>query len=187
MTVIHVGVDSWIIQDGNYPDFEGQGAYRFALEFYPLEIQPDEEVAPGYVQCSAGGAEHLIAARVLRATPSWWVIDIGVPMYQDAAPPPWIRTGMGISGRVSVGIDPFFYAEGLKDEPTMPDLFRSWTLRSIAIETTPWEETAMPTGGKLRTRREGDRSFVLVPRTDAWEDDGGSAHYVLECELKPAG
>lgn len=41
-------------------------------------------------------------------------------------------------------------------------------------------------GQKLRTRRAGDRSFVLVPRTDAWEDDGGNAHYVLECELKPA-
>lgn len=187
MSIIHVGVDSWIIQDGNYPDFEAGGAYRFALEFYPLEIKADDEVASGYEQCLAGGAEHRIAARVLRATQSWWVIDVGVPMYQDATPPPWVRPGMTISGRISVGIDPFFYTEGLKDEPTMPDLLRSWTLRSIALETTPWEEAVMPTGGKLRTRKEGDRSFVLVPRTDAWQDDGGHAHYVLECELKPAG
>jgi hypothetical protein len=33
--LIHVGLFSWIIQDGNYDDFEVGQAAKFALEFYP--------------------------------------------------------------------------------------------------------------------------------------------------------
>ena len=36
--MLHVGLAAWIIQDGNYAEFEVGGEYQFALEFYPHEF-----------------------------------------------------------------------------------------------------------------------------------------------------
>ena len=33
-SVLQIGLSSWIIQDGNYGDFECHAIERFALEFY---------------------------------------------------------------------------------------------------------------------------------------------------------
>jgi hypothetical protein len=95
---------------------------------------------------------------------SHWVVDFGVPAYKDGKPPAWARLGVSVEGTVYIGIDPFMYFEGMKNEPGMPDLTRTWLVRRILLET------------KAETTQ--------IPRTDAWHDGGGHAHYVLECELE---
>ncbi len=181
--ILRVGLAAWIIQDGNYGEFESGSRYRFALEFYPSELvglneAPDPAIVRGTV-----GAEYEVRAKVIRVTNSHWVIDFGLPAFQESKPPSWAVTGAGVTGRVYLGIDPFFYFERLKNESGMPDLFRIWQVRRILLETTPWRETTDLTGRSVSTREDVAPMFREVPCTDSWKDDGGHAHYILECEL----
>jgi hypothetical protein len=189
LRLLHIGLASWIVQDGNYEDFRAGESYRFALEFFPHDIAPstpaDESGALDLHHTI--GAAHEMRGRVVRATRSNWVVDFGVLAFQNSEPPSWAQPGVLVSGRVYLGIDPFFYREGMKDEPGMPDLLRGWLVRRILLETTPWNESTDASARKGITRADVPRSFVEVRRTDAWNDDGGHAHYVLECELESAG
>ena len=187
--LVHVGLASWIVQDGNYGDFEVGGSYRFAPEFYPSEVNLCAEVADVGSRAlrHKSGGMHEVRGQVIRATDSNWVVDFGLRAYQDSPPPPWAKAGVWVSGLVYVGIDPFFYFERLKDEPGMPNLFQDWSVRRIFLETTRWIEKADATGRMVSTRDGGSPTFVEASKTDAWHDDGGNAHYVLECELQVAG
>jgi hypothetical protein len=185
--LINVGLESWIVQDGNYGDFEAGSLHRFALEFYPHGVAPTPEASRATALRAVIGAEHEVQGRVVCATDSCWVVDFGVPAFQEAEPPSWALPGQAFCGRTYIGIDPFFYFERLKDEPGIPDLFRYWRVSRILLETTPWTETATSGGGKLIERAAVERTFVEVPRTDCWHHDNGRAHYILECELEEAG
>jgi hypothetical protein len=188
MPVLHVGLASWIIQDGNYEDFTVGGSYRFALEFFPFDIAPSTrshgDVVPSLHHMV--GATHGACGKVVRAKPSGWVVDFGVPAFQNAEPPGWAQPGVLVTGQVHLGVDPFFYREELKNEPGMPNLLRGWLIRRIVLETTPWQTSTDSGGRTVITRAEASRSFVEVQRTDAWNDDDGHAHYVLECKLQAA-
>lgn len=122
MRLLHIGLDSWIVQDGNYEDFATGESYRFALEFVPQDIAPstaaDENGALGLNHVI--GATHEARGDVVRATRSNWVVDFGVPAFQNSEPQSWAQPGVVVSGRVYLGVDPFFYLEELKDEPGMP-------------------------------------------------------------------
>lgn len=188
MTHLAVGLSAWIVQDGNYGEFEVGGSYRFAVEFYPHQLTecalaPTDSPSLRLRQ----GSDYEVRGHIVMATASYWVIDCGVLMYQEAPPPHWARVGAGVQGELYVGVDPFFYFESLRHEPAMPDLFRNWVIRRILLETTPWQDTVDASGRPLRTRVQSEPTFVEVPRTDSWNDDGGHAHYILDCELRPAG
>jgi hypothetical protein len=174
-------MNAWIIQDGNYGEFERDRSYRFALEFYSEDLRPSADGAAPSLRATVG-AMHDAQGTVIRVTDSSWVVDFGVPAFQDSNPPDWARVGVGVSGMVYIGIDPFFYFESLKDEPGMPDLCREWTVRRILLETTPWITSTNSSGGRVSTRAGGAQTFKEVQKTDAWHDDGGHGHYVLECE-----
>jgi hypothetical protein len=181
--VLHVGLDSWIIQDGNHEDFERGAQYRFALEFYPHTLTPSAPTRHVPAFHRKVGALHDVTACVVRRASEYWVIDFGLPAFQEAAPPPWAEEGTWFEGSVYIGVDPFFYFERLKDEVGMPNLFRRWTIRRILLETTPWQDTTDSSGGSLRRRAAVPPTYLEVGRTDAWQDDDQNAHYILECEL----
>jgi hypothetical protein len=42
MRTLQIGLSSWIIQDGNYEEFEVGREYRFALEFYAPDLAIDD-------------------------------------------------------------------------------------------------------------------------------------------------
>ena len=42
METLNIGIDSWIIQDGNYGNFVVGQDTKFAIEFYPLSLIPSE-------------------------------------------------------------------------------------------------------------------------------------------------
>lgn len=103
MTVVHAGLVAWIIQDGNYGDFEADAAYRFALEFHPQDLAPRDAVsseAPFLTHTA--GAIHQARGTIVRSTRSSWVI--GVLAFQEARPPRWATPGKSASGHVYIGI-----------------------------------------------------------------------------------
>lgn len=55
MNKVNVGLSAWIIQDGNYTDFEIGQTYSFASEFYPYSLQPSRS--------------HIKTARLIKARP----------------------------------------------------------------------------------------------------------------------
>ena len=183
--MLHVGLSAWIIQDGNYGEFEAGREYLFALEFYPhdMVVAPTVSSTPRLVHL--GNALHEAVGTIVTCIDSAWVIDFGVPAFQEAKPPGWATPGTSVSGRCYLGVDPFFYFERLKNERGIPNLFRQWLIRRIMLETTPWKEEVDPHGRKLITRDTTRESYVEVPATDAWNHDAGHGHYILESELRP--
>ncbi|MCH9693464.1 MAG: hypothetical protein K0U72_03050 [Gammaproteobacteria bacterium] len=178
-----IGMNSWVVQDGNYPDFKAGNEYRFAVEFFPHDIRM-VRTAPTQLSCRhIINSRYEIEGKIVFVAKSYWVIDVGVLIFQDAAPHPKAVVGGGLSGEIQLGIDPFFYFESLQHVEGMPNLFYDWQINQVLLETTPWIESTNPSGGKNLVRDATQESFVPVEETNAWEDDDGHAGYVFECEL----
>lgn len=180
MQKFFVGVDSWIIQDGNYGDFQVGDAARFALEFYPHAIHParSRELSAERVKAS----RYRIRGQVVFSGRSVWVVDFGVMAYENRNPPPFATKGNWVEGEVYLGIDPFFYFEELHALRGMPALQYDWQIQGIWLETTSWLRTKDAAGRTMLTRDQRNESFVKVAETNAWQDDESRAHYLLECE-----
>jgi len=180
---LQIGLSSWIVQDGNYPDFKSGGRYRFAVEFGPYNVSV-EKTAPTSLACRhISGARYEVDAKIVVMTERFWVIDVGVLLFQDAVPHAEAAVGKGLRGEIYIGVDPFFYFERLQYERGMPNLFYEWRLNKILLETTPWIESRDSAGRTVLTRGDDKEAFIEVDETNAWEDDDGRAHYIFECEL----
>ena len=104
MTSLNVGVDSWIIQDGNYPDFVvGQHA-SFALEFYPQTLKPSQSKSVGFTNVK--GSRYRIRGQVVFCQVGVWVLNTGFLAYQQSEPPDYVSQGSWVEGEVHLGIDP---------------------------------------------------------------------------------
>ena len=184
MTTLHVGLESWIIQDGNYADFRtGQDA-TFALEFVPT-LQPVPNPVPPRLQHRRGGV-YSASGRVVFADAAAWVCDFGVLAYRSEDHPHWAAVGTSVAGEIYLGIDPFDYFERLRKLPGMPVLTYRVSIERIWLETTPWVEGTGHDGRRFRHRKDGEPTFREIAATDAWKDDDSSAHYLLECRLREA-
>lgn len=153
-----IGLSTWIIQDGNYDNFEtGQNA-EFALEFYSQTYRKSEKRTKS--SKSLGGAKYEINGEVIYLTPEVWVLDFGICAFQESKAPAEMATGDFVAAEIYLGIDPFFYFEMLYALPKMPPLIYSWKISSICQQKAPSK---------------------AVTKTDAWKDDGGNAQYILTC------
>ena len=65
---LHVGLDAWIIQDGNYADFQSGAEYRFALEFYPHALAPAPNALSPQLRQRTGGVYEGKALFCIAAT-----------------------------------------------------------------------------------------------------------------------
>ena len=184
MKTLQVGLSSWIIQDGNYGEFEAGREYRFALEFYAPDLVIDTSPVEACALVPLGNAKYRGDGCVTFGSDKAWVIDVGVPAYRDERLPDRAHVGSRVTGDIYIGIDPFFYFESLSALPGMPDLYRRWFVRRILLETTPWLEMVDDSGRTLRTRDESKVGYIEVDATDAWNDDDGHGHYLLECEKR---
>jgi hypothetical protein len=175
MDSINVGLESWIIQDGNYTDFSVGERRRFALDFV-AEQDWRTATSPVPHMAHVHGDRYDVTARVAFLSSRTWVIDCGnFLLYREEPPPKGLPESL-ISGRIRVGIDPFFYREDLRTLPGMPDLYNDFRIEGVELETTPW----LPEGDGMR-RQTGEPTFVDLNRTDAWNDDDGNGTYVLLC------
>lgn len=177
---LSIGLSSWIIQDGNYPDLKGGETASFALEFYaPTALA----VAPDSGQVTA--LEHLhdstyrINAKIVHVRDiEWWAIDAGILMFREEKPPPGAKLGSRVSGEIYIGVDPFFYRQSLSRHHTAPGLIYDWLIKRIEIQTAPFTRV----NDNDWVRDPNKLGWREIDATDAWRDDKGSAEYVLHCE-----
>lgn len=180
MELLNIGLSSWIIQDGNYGDFAAGDDCRFALEVGMSSFAAPQDVEP-QLQCIQGAA-HRMDGTVVLVTPEFTILDVGLLAYRDGKPHDKLVDGAHFRGRAYIGIDPFFWSETHAHRAGVPNLFYRWHIHEILLETTPWTTKRSLLGGEVRTRRTEAASFRAVPMTDAWNDDGGHAHYILRAE-----
>jgi hypothetical protein len=176
---MQIGIDAWIIQDGNYPDFEVGQSARFALEFYAHSVAA--ATAPVQRFTLTRPARYDLSGIVAFRTNDVWVIDAGFLAYSESQPPLFATLGSAVTGDFYLGIDPFFYFEDLCRLQGMPELRYEWRIDSIARETTPWISTIDTAGREVLQRDEPRTSYEPVDRTNAWHDDSGNGSYILEC------
>jgi len=181
MTSWHVGLSSWIIQDGNYGDFRRGQQASFALEFYPHDcrVSAAKEFRVELIRDN----RYQVTAKVLDVFRDACVIDFGVRAFRQRGWPRIIEKGAWIDADIYLGIDPFFYFEDLARRPGMPPLIYDWTIKAITMQTAPFLESRNDRGQRVLTRDETKSAFRKIPETNAWEDDNGHAEYVLHCEL----
>ena len=183
--MLSVGVDSWIIQDGNYEDFRVSQERAFALRFWPHDLKPTHAREKQVVEVNP--AQYLGCGEVVYCTPACWVIDVGFLAYTDAPLIEGLSDRAWLAGTFYLGIDPFDYFEELYQLPEMPDLNYQWRIDSILLETTPWLESKDDEGRKCLYRDKAREGYQSIERSSAWDDDGGHAHYVLGCTNVDSG
>lgn len=177
MDTWQIGIDAWIIQDGNYPDFSAGQEAEFAVEFYPEERLAIAD------QPTSRSAEHRkdslysVVGQTCYDDDGPLVIDFGFSAFCEH-PQQHFPTGTTVVGELNLGIDPFFYFERLAKLPGMLPLVYTWTIHRIQTQTAPFVRS-----GKVLSRDKSQWSWQEVARTDAWHDDGGNGSYLLECEL----
>jgi hypothetical protein len=176
----HIGMSSWIIQDGNYSDFAVGREASFALEFY-AEGGLAPAADPVKRAEHLGEATYRVSAEVLHTDRNWWVIDIGLPVFREEAPPSGARAGRFFEGTVNLGIDPFFYMEYLGRPHSAPPLIFTWSIREIFRQTAPF--ISHPSEQKVLIRDPSKLGWSPIAETDAWHDDDGHAEYILHAEV----
>ena len=169
-----IGLSSWIIQDGNYGDFETGQHAEFALEFYPQSYSKTDVRSKS--SRSLGAAKYEIVGEVLYASPEAWVLDFGICAFRESEPPEGISVGDFVASEIHLGIDPFFYVARLHSLPSMPALIYSWRIELIRRFIQ-----AAGLLGKVLVRDEKESGYEPVAKTDAWKDNEGMAEYVLTC------
>jgi hypothetical protein len=176
-----VGLSAWIIQDGNYEDFERNQQTSFALEFYPAEnLRVRAPGVPSLALISSSGWSALydVTGTIVHVAEDWWVVDFGILAFRkDKSTKHKFRQGDCVRGQIGFGVDPFFYFERLAHQDAAPALIYDWTIAKIEIQTAPRIETKP----NYFERDTSLLSFREIEQTDAWEDDDGSAEYLLHC------
>ncbi|KWO61104.1 hypothetical protein [Burkholderia territorii] len=176
MNEIVVGLNAWIIQDGNYAEFIRGESRKLALEFNGSALTPSDKRE---MQCQhKDTSRYEVVAKVIFSTPEVWVIDFGIKVYCESRPPRFATVGQWVQGEVWIGVDPFFYKDRLHRMPGMPDLFVDWVVTKIQLETTPWIEDSSA-GRTMMMRDSGREAWTEKAMTNAWNDDSGRADYLL--------
>ena len=175
----NVGINSWIIQDGNYSDFTVNEHREFAIEFRPLNLSTSKEktIYAKHINDST----YDICGKVLYQEKGFLVIDIGIKVFWETDSK--FKTKDFVKGQIFLGIDPFFYFEYGNKNAGIPELIYQWEIIGIKIETSPWIEKIDENGTKFKERDEFKMQKRPIYKTDAWKDDDGSADYILECLL----
>jgi hypothetical protein len=178
---MRIGLDSWIIQDGNYADFSVGEERSFALEFSagPISICPARIAACARRENCVYEITAQIAFKKEEGKRTLTIIDFGLRAYSEKKLD--AREGDWITGQFYIGIDPFMYFESWERRPDVPKIRSNWRIDRILLETTPRIEPKP----KYFVRDATRFSEIEVMQTNAWSDDSGNASYALECtEIK---
>jgi len=184
-------LSSWIIQDGNYPDLRVGQTAEFALEFWFPDGSAGLPSTDGISASIVGDCVYDTVAEVVLQTVDITILDIGVLVFRDESVsslrpfPPECRVAV----KLGLGVDPFFYVQGLARVPSIPPLIYSWRILSILRQTAPFieriAEAGLLAGHSVQIRDPHRLGYEEVYQTDGWNDDGGHAEYLLRCQLLP--
>ena len=173
-----LSIAAWVIQDGNYPDFERGQRAEFAVAFYAPE-RLERRTGGARTAAGQGNGWYDLDGTVVGITESAWFVDCGIVVYSER-PPEGIRVGDGVVGCTLLSVDDFRYFESLAQLSDAPPLVYTWDLVRIRREAGPY---VLDESGTLYVRDEAKRSLVEAAATDAWKDDDGRAEYVFDCRL----
>jgi hypothetical protein len=175
-----LGLEAWVIQDGNYGDFRRGDQLELAVEFSFTDV---ERADKGHAQrvFDRGEGEYDALGTVVYVDPSLWIVDIGICAYAELLPELRLSAGDPIHGAFALEVDPFMYVERHALSSAVPPLVYTWQLARIRRQAAPFVETAP----RYFERDRSQSSWTEVEATDAGNDDGGHATYLLDCVRLP--
>lgn len=186
MTTWNIGLESWIIQDGNQPDFRQGQLAEFALFF---QLQGDVKKIKGGMPQADYIKESVydVTARVVYTARESWGIDFGLLAYTNQPPPPGVKVGAAVSAQIWLGVDYYLYAQALSKIEVVPPMIYTWKIQKILMQTTPFIKTISTEPGRLFGKeifvRDREKlSYKELVSTDARSDDDGNATYILSCD-----
>ena len=186
MNLWNIGIEAWIIQDGNYPDFRKGQLAEFALFFQPhslLRESKSNELDAMLIKES----EYHVNAKVVFVGRESWVIDFGLLAFNNQSPPKGVKVGDTFSAEIWLGIDYYLYFQALSKIDSIPPMIYTWNIQQIQMQTAPFIKTISSEPGRLFGKeifvRDAARlAYKEITATHAKQDDDGSANYLLACE-----
>lgn len=159
-----LGIDAWVIQDGNYPDFViGQQA-DFAVEFADRRGLTVVDDASGPRVKWVEASRYEVTAQIVHDETNARVLDFGLRAYRFIGiedPEHRSQVGAWVTGEINLAVDPFFYKDELANEAGFPTLIYSWTVQGLLLRT--------------------GHGPVPIERTNAWVDLSAPPSYLLRC------
>jgi hypothetical protein len=191
-----IGLDGWVLQDGNYTNFAVGQMRQFALQFGYARDDRLQRTTEPKASCEAvdDDALYRVSANLERAArepmEDCFVLDFGLLAYKewmvldDLEPP---RAGMRLSGEIYLSVDHFAYMDYLSTRDGMPPLIYTWTIEEIRLDTSPGIEVEHghplyvgPDEGPMTVRDPERRRWRNLNATDTWGVEGS---YTLRCTL----
>lgn len=167
-----IGLDAWMIQDGNYGDFSVGQTVAFAVEFTGDLSVGSESISPIHETDS----KYWVSGPVTAAEEELWMVDFGISALNTH--PEGFQVGDHLEGIVALKVDAYDYAYWAT-RVVLPPAIYVWRVAGIDLQTAPWVETR----SRYFERDEALWGWRSIDRTDAWSDDHGNGQYLLTCEL----
>ena len=177
-----IGLPTWIIQDGQYPDFEVGQTAEFAVEFWLPEGDAARASSAEVRAKNLADHQYETIAEFVAQTDRITVLDIGILVYGGTQPSLLQRPRVAV--QMALCVDAFHNFYFLSKTGEVVPLVDSWKILAILRRTRPFIETGVE-GQKLRVRDPQRLGYEEVLKTDAWNDDGEHSGYLLRCELLP--
>jgi hypothetical protein len=180
-----IHLESWIIEDGNYPDFVRGTTVEFAVELFTKNLRPSSERIHRARAIEGDGYE--IIGEVIYGRRGIWIVDFGLLAFGGSKTfgglrlPERIRRGDYVTATGALGIDESSYFEHFSKREDIPGIIYTWRIDRICMQTAPFIEYHSPEGPRLLMRDEDQLGYKDIERTDAGHDDGGHAEYLLYC------
>jgi len=198
-----IGLEPWVLRDGNYADFVTGRRRQFALEFgysRARRLQLTSAASGSFSQHAGRGAWYDVVGQLLRTGPEFpadddtFVLDFGLLAYKkwlvlDGSAHP--QAGAWLSGEIVLTVDHFEYMDHLAELPGMPPLIYTWAIEEIQLETTPLIQVPHghplypggPNRGPISVADPSRETWRTVHQTRPWIDRRG---YRLKCTLENA-
>lgn len=183
--LLHIGICSWVIEDGNYDNFATGDDVKFALQFDSEDlVAAEENAALEAVHLSSW--KYKITAKVLFVDEDCWVIDTGAfrAYTDDARTKSEAKAGDIVTGNITLWIDQYDYQEFHYKNPEMPLLSYRWTVQKLQMYTAPYIKATTDDGVLVYQQDESRESFIDIIKTDASKDDERNATYLLFCTMQ---
>lgn len=194
-----VGLDSWIICDGNFTDFKKGEVKTFAIEFF---LTKHEKSAKKVKECHhlsgntyKGNVEVVYSQLYTKEyvfrnrqggkgrrtlIENLIVLDTGEFLaFKEFYNREMYKEGDFIEAEFSIGVDPFFYKEEHSKREGAPNLLSDWTINKIEVDTTPFLK-CYKDERFIHYRDPRVTSYEEVQQTNAWGDDI-CGYYLLDC------
>ena len=200
-----IGLEHWVLQDGNYTDFAVGDRRQFAVELgyerthrlEAVDARPRPQVAPsGSTFCYDAVAQVKVSRPHPDLGPGVFVLDCGdLWVYGETLLLDDLRSlpeGTWVGGRISLFVDHFAYMDELASLPAVPPLIRTWEV--LGIEELRTQMIQVPPGHPLFSGPECEgpawvsdpsrEHWEPVERTTTWPPEGQTAAgYRLRCRL----